>query len=714
MTIERISEGNKDLINKRNFYKAFNLTMAITVVLFAGIISVMTYDHFIGHPKVSTSNYHFNVQYRVGNPSAMDDVVNNSLLPILEMYNRHPKWKANIEFQSQMLEWMAKMDARAANGSITFNGGINSSLDLLRNLLNRGQIELVTVQYSSALAIAYPYYPFYKSINYTQKLFEDYNINKSAVCRAVLLQEGQFMLGFSRVIQDFHDSSGHPLYDAILTTRESLSYFHVSSVAPLYKWQFREDPYSSSSRSFGSSVIIVPWWISPQVEGNVVHHNLWCQDGENVATGETVTWEDSDFSPNPEKVRNHERRLQDLENQGNIFLTLTEWMKMNEDKIKSLDSYVPETHWQVFNYRSSYVWMGKGAGGYIDDGLLLARNYKTYQVLQGVEILLNYSYFKEGCLNHSEYVQLYGQLTRAWMNLADSMVTDITGLSPRDYENTHALLMTDYAVNNATAIKDYIMSKPSSILNSSGFIQVLPFNFSPLVNWTGENLTTFNWNDTIISNSSDFVSFSLNGNASETKLPMQVETLNVVDYNITKNTLNAPRISNLDGLQYFSLKLNFKKYNSSDQYSNAYIRFIGDFSKIRYSPSLYENETILLNRSAYYPDLLDAPDDLPGNIDPFYPDNFEIYLPISNGLIYSVNGGFAIVKNNTASHICAKWNENDFRFMQDKTKNQSLPVEFFMLNNVSLATAVDFANLINTFAAVNISGGVLNEFKTYP
>ncbi len=701
---------NRDPLDKRAFYKGFRVTMGITALLFAGFVGIVTVN-FYTTPIVSTSNYHFNVQYRVGNPDAMDAVVNNSLLPILAMYQRHPNWRANIEFQGQMLEWMAHMDERAANGTLRLYNGIDSGLELLRNVTNGGQVELILVQYSSALALAYPYYPFYKSINYTQRLLEDYSINKSSVCRAALLQEGQFMLGFSRVLKDFHNADGSPKFDAILTTRESLSYFRVQNKAPVYEWQFRADPLDPASHPFGAPVKIVPWWIIPQSEEGVLHHNLWCQDGENVATGEAVKWEDSEFIANPAKISNHEARIQDLENQGNVFLTISEWMERFKDRVEPLDSYVPETHWQVFNYRSSYVWMGKGSGGYIDDGLVCARNYKTYQVLQAVELLLNYSYHAAGSLTMPEYAENYDRLTEAWMDLADSMVTDTTGLSPRDYENEHAINMTLRAVQEASAIKDFVVNKTATLnatINATGSFQVSPFNFVPLTGWSGEDQSIYDWASTIVTGAGNFTTFTELGASTIQDLPVSLVQENVMNLAITRRRLNAPMNVALDNFTFFSVVLNFEKN------TRAFITFVGNFSTMAYSPSLFENETITLTRSAYFPDMEDSDDDNAEEILIFYPDNFEFYLPLSNGLVYSPGGRFAIVKNCTASHLCAKWNEGDLRFMQSQTKNQSLPVEFLVLADVDLKQAVQFANMINTYAPVTITGGMLHEFGSYP
>jgi hypothetical protein len=111
-----------------------------------------------------------------------------------------------------------------------------------------------------------------------------------------------------------------------------------------------------------------------------------------------------------------------------------------------------------------------------------------------------------------------------------------------------------------------------------------------------------------------------------------------------------------------------------------------------------------LLRSNYYPDTIDPYGDWAEN-DFYEPNNFEVILPLANGLFYSENGRFAIVKNTTASHICGKWNKDNLRFMQTSTKMENQTVEFFVLTNISRQHALDFANFVNTFKFVTIKGG---------
>jgi hypothetical protein len=698
----------RDLTQKRNFYKAFNVAIAIAGIAMIGIIGGIFIDNTT-RPIISTANYHFNLQYRAGMEGPMNGVVNNSLIPILLMYQRHPTWKANIEFQGQMLEWMDHMDHMAANGTYKLHDNIPSALALLRDVVNRGQVQLILMQYSSALAVAYPYLPWYKSLNYTQELLHRYNITR--VSRCVMLQEGQFFFGLSRAMQDITYANGTPIYDTIMGLREILSYFHVTTQAPAYTWTVKTSSNSTLPR--GSHTFkVFPYWILPFEETGAYYWNVWCQDGENVDTGFETTWENTDFSYSDIKLKNHEAQIEEMERRGNIFMTCEEWVARAEamGQEKPLNSYIPETHWQVFNYRSQFVWMGEN--GAIDDGQITAMLYRSYQLLQAAEILLNYSYFKCNNLTHGEYVTQYLKLSNAWARLADGMVTDVTGLSPGYAESYHAYVQAKYALGNATAVKNYVVNRSNALnatINGSkstlGF-QVVPYNFTPLVQWNHANQSAFDWSSTIITNISKFVNFTRTGSAALGDLPVSnIELMNTLNFNISRCKVNSAIFPGLDNLPYYAVSLNFKWDNeSTDETDWQYIKFVGDFSTISYSPTMYENETIKLDRADYYADTTDFYGDWAGEN---FPDNFELFLPLSNGLVYSENGHFAIVKNDTADHITGKWNTDNFRFMQTNTKNHSLPVQFFVLKDVDINTALKFANLVNTWKPVTIAGGAL-------
>ncbi|MFX0099766.1 MAG: hypothetical protein ACFFCS_09295 [Candidatus Hodarchaeota archaeon] len=681
---------------KKEFYRTYMWVMLVTSLGFAGIMGYMFIDSHVT-PLISTAHYHFNVQYRAGNPQAMDEVVNNSLVPLLLMYQNHPTWKANIEFQGLMLDHMIDMDQRADSGNITLFNGINSTLKLLKGLTDRNQIQLVLVQYSSALALAYPYIDMHKSINYTRTRLEQLGFvndtDYDAVSRVVLLQEGQFMPGSGRITQDFKHSNGDPMYDTFLTTRESLSYFNVHNKAPLY---------THTIPGTHQEYMILPYWITSR-EGGAIHHVIWFQDGELVNAEGGHLWSEEggyeyisgEFPYNDDMQKNHEARLLDLEQQGNQFYTLDMWVErlLDRGEVAPLDQHVPETHWAVLRYRSSFIWMGetREGGSLFDDSEINAHNYLAHQQLLATETLLNYT---QSTIGPSLYNQLFDNMTQNWMRLAEAEVTDSTGLSPNEVEGQYAYNITEDAILDAKRIQKVLINATPSlndtIYQDHGTIQILPSNLG-----TGNPVVVINGSINITDNGATSLS-SIS--------PLDVECVHNDSFSINSRTLYTPYDLNLNGTNYFSIKANFHRTNvTSITEKWSYIKFLGDFNTMSYAPALWENVTVQLDREDYNVDSVDYWLDWDDEL----LDNFEIHLALFNGMIYSHTGQYAIVKNCTTTHLSAKWNDDNVRFMQTITKSNLNPLgetwEYFVLMDVTAEEANAFANLVNTNAPITIS-----------
>ena len=687
---------------RTRFYKTFGISVFATALVMAGVVGFLTIN-YTSRRLVSTSHYHFNLQYRAGNWDAMYEVVNNSLYPLLQMYDRHPTWKANIEFQSMLLEFTEEHHPEC--------------FELLKRLvIERRQIQLIVVQYSDALALAYPYIDFYKSIHFTRTMLENMGfVNEThtdAISRAVLLQEGQFMKGFTRVVQDFKHPGGNPIYDTLLTTRESLSYFGVRERAPLYTYTLG-----------GQEMYILPYHPLPLEEAGTMHHVLWFQDGENVNSGAGQVWEaggledlTGEYFPfNPYRQDNHEARLLDLERQGNEFLTLDEWVAylIENNQARPLDRYVPETHWQPFNYRSSFIWMGETKGpSHYDDNEVNARNYFTRQIVLATEVLLNHTAMP---LDHEmpDGRTIDETMWRVWMDLAEAEVTDSTGLGPWVIEGETAIVKTRYAVRNASLVLQAIINHNATLndtINDGGSIQVLPDNIA----WLNPANTGMDA-PVVLTNESEFVNFTVTaaGQSLPADAPVVVSTMNNDSFTVDRMVVETPWDSPLHEQEYYSIRANYPRTNTSefdDQERWSYFQVDGDFSEIAYSPSLWEHLHVNLSRAMYLPDEVDFYDDWKANV----PDNFQIYLSLSNGLIYSHEGQFAIIKNCSSTHLAARWRNDFVRFMQTATRSaldeDGQEWEYFLVFGVDVHQAVRFANLVNSNAPVIITNATLQAW----
>ena len=110
---------------------------------------------------------------------------------------------------------------------------------------------------------------------------------------------------------------------------------------------------------------------------------------------------------------------------------------------------------------------------------------------------------------------------------------------------------------------------------------------------------------------------------------------------------------------------------SAQPSDNITISINGDFNKIRISPALLENTTVLLNHSDY-------------------PRDFWLALP--NGLIMSDD--LAIIRNNSHRFIAIKWSNDRISFVETMQENE-VSYELWILQDASVEDALFFANLIN-------------------
>src|SRR5262245_33439364 len=104
--------------------------------------------------------YHFNIQYVAGGMERFPDgvsrdpaynlsetevedlIVTESFAPLLDVLESHPRWHVDLELQGLMIEVMASRHV--------------ATLDRLRRLAKRGQVEVVSFHYSDQLFLAYP------------------------------------------------------------------------------------------------------------------------------------------------------------------------------------------------------------------------------------------------------------------------------------------------------------------------------------------------------------------------------------------------------------------------------------------------------------------------------------------------------------------------------------------------------------------------------
>jgi len=624
------------------------------------------------HPMISTSYYHYNLQYRAGNEDVYPQIVENSLQHVVYMYGNHSTWNYTMEFQFMLIEYVYD----------NYPGLYN---EIKRQNL-AGQLELIVVQFSDSFQVPYPVKNFKESINYTTTRMEEYGLHQS---KLILLQEGQWIPAFGQAAPD---------HSAAIISIEQCGYFDYYPEQPVLEWEFG---------GVAKHAFVIPWF--PTFEAGVYHHQIYTQDGEKINTGGYGSFDTAqDFDYNPLKQSNLELRHIELEKQGNQFMTLEDFYDLcvENNYVDTMEKYVPETEWVAAQYRTFWTWMGQGKG-WTDDGQMLARIYNAMTVTQSTELLLNQSHAL-GVINDIEFAEwgqyriggIDGKLLQAKKSVWEAQVTDTTGISPRYYEFWYGMNKTYDALTLCTEIIDDIRAKPGNPY--TGAIQINPYTLEI------HNETAGFINSTDLG-ASDLASL-------ESLFDIIITPEQSAEYTAlypVQTNVNHMNLTTSDWFQeYYQLNFDFRglyDMDYSDHTNGTYISepdlksmktagvsdrneiaitIEDDWSNITYSPALLENQTMELMRDDYYS----------------YPYGSEsewiILLAACNGMVYNPQGGYGIVKNVTVRHLAANWREDSVEYREDGVKYSSHHEYLFVPG--TLQEVLRFANQINSYRWVEL------------
>ena len=649
--------------------------LIISGVVFCSFFTVIGI-YFVGKPLLSTSYYHANIQFRAGNEESYHDITTQSLVHIVEMYDRHPNWIWTLECQGLLIEFVYEEYPEL--------------FEKMQKQNQRGQMELISPQYSHGLAVAYNYKDFADSIKYNKYLLESiYNFTISDV---IVLQEGQFLPAFPLL-------KGLGFTTAAIS-RDQLSYFNYFPDKPLMEYSYFGD-------SDPQPAYVMPLIWLPIVETGVLHHQLALSDSERINTGGIQG--PHEFNFNPDKMREIELRHIELEKRGNIWMNMSDWVKYNVQKgnVGKMDRFLPENHWTPNRHYGTFRWMG-WSNGESDDGIVHSRNYYTRNRIQAAEILLENA-FTQGFITESFYTANKTLLLNASKHLWLAQVTDTSGVNPNEVEFA-------YAINNTFAAQTIANGVIQSIWNS-------------VDSWKG-NIQVDARNRRILNETSQFLNITFVENATKAQLeslfgfqldiqskPSGGESINCANYtmqikqeaiefrvkingtdtdkrfNITRLVLEFPgrRGVLVNQTQDFS---SIGVFNNSAACNGLKktneIGFIDNWTEAVYSPSLDENRTVQIKRSDFlHPKMI-------GNKD------YQMHLPLSNGLLYNPDKEYAIIKNNSVRHISVRWNQlgTEMRFLETEVQFNSR-FELILFSG-SLQDSLLLANIINPYPFIQL------------
>ncbi len=338
-------------------------------------------------PKYAIGLFHYNFQYVAGDYRIEARIVRESLLPALKFFDKHPRYKADLEFQGYAIETMAREYPEA--------------LKLLKKLISRGQIELVIAHYSDQFFIGYPALDLQRSVAMSDSVLKKYGLKRS---RVFFGQEIQYSPGLAYALKG--------LYDVVVTSSDPYSWYRGSTL-PLVHVRYGGDE-------------ILGWMGGGKKElKNLSWDWSFLDDGEEFNTLDYK----SDFYFVPGQEQKSLARIKELEKEGYKFVTISELvdiLKKDKDYHIPDAKFIPEGTWNM-SVCGPFMWMGRQRSGVETDGITRALSYRLRGRVLAAEQLTEYAREKVGL---SLLQKVLSWLREAWRHLFLSEVSDSSGWTP--------------------------------------------------------------------------------------------------------------------------------------------------------------------------------------------------------------------------------------------------------------------------------------------
>lgn len=383
--------------------------------------------------KFAMSLFHFNIEYVIGgldwqnadgthtyflddvknkgwdNAKVEDFIVQESLLPMLEMYDKHPDWGVDIEMQAYMVEVMAQRHPK--------------TLDLLRKLAQRGQVELISFHYAAQLFLAFPKTDLHRSLQRVREVFAQNCLPLSGV---VFNQEGQAGEGRQKMLLEEGYKIG-------LFPKNLWKYVHK---------EFDKQPYWPLYSQEGGDLVVVGGGVDPTSTVQVTWN--FYDDGELRAAPKTASGPlNPYFAPNaahdPKRVSEFEQELAATQAQGFAMVRVSDYVRHLKAIGVQAQKAPPllDGTWQPSSTHSIHQWMG-GAGLF---DLLAVESDNAVRAGNVV------------ARHHVAALDVLGSDTKAlWDQVFHAEVSDCSGVNPW-YGEVQFGLMTNKAIKRNVGTK---------------------------------------------------------------------------------------------------------------------------------------------------------------------------------------------------------------------------------------------------------------------
>lgn len=160
--------------------------------------------------KIALGLFHFNMHYVAGDSASRRRYCAEAIRPFLQAVLRHPNYRVSFEIDGSSLEILAAEDPGA--------------IALLRMLVQKGQVELISALYSPAAWVAFPKVDIIRAIEINRRVLGELNLQAADI---FFSQEAFFGKGLEQV---------SPYFRFALCKDDYIRYFAGSAtVRPAYR-----------------------------------------------------------------------------------------------------------------------------------------------------------------------------------------------------------------------------------------------------------------------------------------------------------------------------------------------------------------------------------------------------------------------------------------------------------------------------------------------
>lgn len=395
--------------------------------------------------KLALGIHHFNVAYNLGDEAAYHRQVREGIAPFVDLIFQHSEWNVSIEMAGLSIEFIAL--------------NYPSLLDRFRNLISRGQIELISCSYAPQIWTVFPGGDLIKSINLNDYLLQKFRLNRS---RIFFMQENFIGPGvkllskwFDTIIvkDDYYNflyeemnpapyflyekmkllvAESHILEEVIREMNSNPRYHHLFNrvSTSLNLVDFTSD--KKTSREHRKGPLTWRWYHAGSSERfskavNRPEHISSCIfDNEWASLVTTV--------------------LHKITNQGFTLSSIGEFIEKAgalEETVEAKNaSLLLEGSWNMKKSEAGFIWMGKNVNRQEDDLLVRNHNWKSRSRLLALESMVK-------CLYPKDEIppEIIRNIKQGWQYQFLAETSDATGWNPNKCEIKYSIQQSEKVLN---------------------------------------------------------------------------------------------------------------------------------------------------------------------------------------------------------------------------------------------------------------------------